>query len=87
VLQESLTNVVKHSAHPHAVVEVGYRPGAVQLRVANQDLGSRSDEGHTDGFGIAGMRRRVTHLGGRLTAGPAHDGSHFEVRATIPTEV
>ena len=39
VLQESLTNVVKHSAHPHAVVEVGYRPGAVRLRVANQDLG------------------------------------------------
>jgi signal transduction histidine kinase len=87
VLQESLTNVVKHSAHPYAVVEVGYRPGAVRLRVANPDLGSRSDEGHTDGFGIAGMRRRVAHLGGRLTAGPALDGSHFEVRATIPTEM
>ena len=87
VLQESLTNVVKHSAHPHAVVEVGYRPGAVRLRVANQDLAPGSDKGHADGFGIAGMRRRVAHLGGRLTAGPAVDGSHFEVRATIPTEV
>jgi signal transduction histidine kinase len=87
VLQESLTNVVKHSAHPHAVVEVGYRPGAVRLRVANQDLASRSHAEHADGFGIAGMRRRVAHLGGRLTAGPAPDGSHFEVRATIPTEV
>jgi signal transduction histidine kinase len=87
VLQESLTNVVKHSAHPHAVVEVGYRPGAVRLRVANQDLACGPDEEYADGFGIAGMRRRVAHLGGRLTAGPAPDGSHFEVRATIPTEV
>jgi len=86
VLQESLTNVVKHSPHPHAVVEVGYRPGALRLRVANQDLACGPDE-DADGFGIAGMRRRVTHLGGRLTAGPAPDGSHFEVRATIPTEV
>ncbi len=86
VLQESLTNVVKHSPHPHAVVEVGYRPGALRLRVANQDLACGPDE-DADGFGIAGMHRRVTHLGGRLTAGPAPDGSHFEVRATIPTEV
>ena len=87
VLQESLTNVVKHSAHPHAVVEVGYRPGAVRLRVANQDLAPASVGTQVDGFGIAGMRRRVAHVGGRLTAGPAPDGSHFEVRATIPTEV
>ena len=86
VLQESLTNVVKHSAHPRATVEVGYRPGVVRLRVANQDLAPGLVEEHVDGFGIAGMRRRVTHLGGRLSAGPAADGSHFEVRATIPTE-
>jgi signal transduction histidine kinase len=86
VLQESLTNVVKHSAHPRATVEVGYRPGVVRLRVANQDLAAGPDPGHVDGFGIAGMRRRVAHLGGRLSAGHAADGARFEVRATIPTE-
>jgi glucose-6-phosphate-specific signal transduction histidine kinase len=47
--------------------------------VTNQDLAA--DE-HIDGFGIAGMRRRITHLGGRLTAAPR--GGLFEVRASIP---
>jgi len=80
ILQESLTNVVKHSPHPRATVEISYRTGEVGLAVANQDL---SGGAHTEGFGIAGMRRRAAHLGGDLTARSA-DG-RFEVRATIPT--
>jgi signal transduction histidine kinase len=81
ILQESLTNVVKHSPHPRAAVEIAYRPGEVALAVANQDLAGGA---HTEGFGIAGMRRRAAHLGGDLTAGPAGPGE-FAVRATIPT--
>jgi signal transduction histidine kinase len=81
ILQESLTNVVKHSPHPMATVEIAYRPDAVTLTVANQDLAAGT---HVEGFGIAGMRRRVSHLGGTLTAGPGRQGV-FEVRATIPT--
>jgi signal transduction histidine kinase len=80
ILQESLTNVVKHSPHPRATVEISYRTGEVGLAVANQDLPGGAP---AEGFGIAGMRRRATHLGGDLTARPA-DG-RFEVRATIPT--
>jgi signal transduction histidine kinase len=53
----------------------------VLLSVANQDLAAGT---HVEGFGIAGMRRRVSHLGGTLTAGPGRQGV-FEVRATIPT--
>jgi signal transduction histidine kinase len=79
ILQESLTNVVKHSPHPRATVEISYRPGEVVLAVANQDLTG----GHAEGFGIAGMRRRAAHLGGELTARPV-DG-RFEVRASLPT--
>jgi signal transduction histidine kinase len=81
ILQESLTNVVKHSARPLAVIEIGYLPDAISLRVGNE-IGP-SDPG-VDGFGIAGMRRRVTQIGGRLTAGTARPG-RFEVYATIPT--
>jgi signal transduction histidine kinase len=80
VLQESLTNVVKHSPHPRATVEIAYRTDGVTVTVANQDLAAGD---HVEGFGIAGMRRRVSHLGGTLTAGPAGPGV-FEVRASIP---
>jgi signal transduction histidine kinase len=78
VLQEALTNVVKHSAHPRAGVTIGHRPRCVELRVTNQAL----DSGHVDGFGITGMRRRVEQLGGTLTAG--HGAGTFAVHAVIP---
>ena len=61
VLQESLTNVVKHSPHPQARVEIAYRPGEVTLTVANQDLVAGS---HVEGFGI-----RACAAGWRTWAG------------------
>ncbi|GAA0900045.1 hypothetical protein GCM10009557_96690 [Virgisporangium ochraceum] len=72
--------MVKHSPHPMATVEIAYRADAVTVTVANQDLAAGD---HVEGFGIAGMRRRASHLGGTLTAGPARPGI-FEVRATLP---
>ncbi len=84
VLQEALTNVVKHSAHPRAVIEIAYRPREVRVSVSNQELAADSP---VEGFGITGMRRRVERLGGQLTAGSGADAGVFEVRATIPTEV
>lgn len=81
VLQESLTNVIKHSAHQHAVVRITHTARAVALEVTNQDLASTP----VDGLGITGMRRRVTHLGGTFQAGPGADGRSFQVRATLPS--
>jgi signal transduction histidine kinase len=81
VLQEALTNVVKHSAHPRARVAINHQPRSVELRVTNQAL----DDAHVDGFGITGMRRRVEHLGGTLTAGHGTPGAGtFAVCAVIP---
>jgi signal transduction histidine kinase len=82
VLQEALTNVVKHSARPHATVAIHHRADGVDLRVVNQviDVG----EGIGEGFGISGMRRRVEHLGGTFSAGP-REGT-FAVTAVIPRE-
>jgi signal transduction histidine kinase len=80
VLQESLTNVIKHSPHQHASVRITHTVGAVTLEVTNQNLGPVP----VDGIGITGMRRRVTQLGGTFRAGPGPHGSTFQVRATLP---
>jgi signal transduction histidine kinase len=83
VLQESLTNVVKHSSHPRVTVLIEYTEKELNLTVTNQD---RLGGPHVDGFGITGMRRRVTHLGGRLTAGAGEKDGTFAVRATVPVD-
>ena len=85
-VQESLTNVVKHSAHPHASCESGTGRRRDDFEVANQDLGlpsRRAADGH---------RHRRHAPPGRRARRPAHGrpGSrrrHFEVRATIPLGV
>ena len=81
LLQESLTNVVKHSAHPRAVVTITHKPNAVTLEVTNQDLAIGPP---VAGLGIEGMRRRVAAVGGDVTAGPGEQPGTFAVRATIP---
>ncbi len=80
VLQEALTNVVKHSAHQHADVRVRHDPGAVTLEVTNQDLSPSP----VDGIGISGMRRRVAQLGGTFRAGPGPQPGTFQIRAAFP---
>jgi signal transduction histidine kinase len=81
VVQESLTNVLRHSDTKQATVCVGYEDDGVVIAISNplaQPSNGRS------GFGIPGMRERVTSLGGKFSAGPTADG-RFEVRAAIPT--
>jgi signal transduction histidine kinase len=80
VVQESLTNVLRHSAARVASVDVGYETDAVLITVSNPAASASIREG---GSGIPGMRNRVTSLGGDFTAGPTSDG-RFEVRARIP---
>jgi signal transduction histidine kinase len=79
VVQESLTNTVRHAQATRVVVTVRYAPASVVVDVQDNGRGAATI---TDGHGIAGMRERVAALGGALTAGPARTG--FTVRATIP---
>lgn len=79
VVQEALTNTVRHAEASHVTVTIRYEPAGVVVDV--QDDGHGSAE-ITDGNGITGMRARVAALGGALTAGPVAGG--FQVRATIP---
>ncbi|MGH3168487.1 MAG: sensor histidine kinase, partial [Trebonia sp.] len=86
VIQESLTNVCKHSRGRRARLTLDY--DRRELRVTVEDLGGPAAEvpsaGHAEaGHGIVGMRERVLALGGRFTAGPRPDGS-FRVGAALP---
>ncbi|MFD8965545.1 histidine kinase [Streptomyces sp. NPDC059568] len=82
IIQEALTNVVRHSGSRTAQVRVGYAPGLLELRIADAGPATGGDAGGS-GNGLVGMRERAAALGGTIEAGPRPDGG-FRVRATIP---
>ena len=84
VLQEALTNTLKHASATTAHVQVGYLPDALELVVRDDGRGGpvRSGTGH----GLIGMRERVDIYGGRLVAGPLPAGGGFELSALLPLE-
>lgn len=81
VIQESLTNVVRHARADRVRVTVDR--GRTGLTVTVEDDGRGGDGRASDGYGLAGLRERVHALGGELSAGPRADGG-FAVRATLP---
>jgi signal transduction histidine kinase len=85
VVQESLTNVIKHAGPgASATVEVEEQPHRLRISVCDNGVGADSiNDGR--GHGLHGMRERVAVHGGTLTAGP-RPGGGFEVLATIPTQ-
>jgi Response regulator receiver domain len=71
IVQEALTNILKHQGRVPATVVVGYRVEDLQVRVAG--VGRLAPQPHAapgTGHGLAGMRERVAMLGGELDAGP-----------------
>jgi signal transduction histidine kinase len=83
IVQESLTNVVKHAGPaPTVEVAVSCQDHRLVIDITNS-TGAGSTLLPTSGFGIAGMRERATLLGGTLTAGPQPSG-RFRVRADLP---
>lgn len=83
IVQESLTNVLKHAGRAETVVAVTVEPGRLLVRISNGP-GDREPTGDPDaGLGLTGMRERVRLLGGRLEAGPRADGG-FDVTAELP---
>jgi signal transduction histidine kinase len=81
IVQEALTNVVKHAGRAHTTVTLGYRPDALELTIA--DRGQAPPRPSAGGHGLVGMRERAALFGGTLSAGP-RDGHGFEVRASLP---
>jgi len=83
VVQEALTNVLKHAGETSAVVQVRY--GRADLEVLIEDGGRGPDSNRNPGFGLLGIRERVNLFGGSLEAGPRPEGG-FRVRAVFPLE-
>lgn len=84
IVQEALTNVVRHSGSRAARVRIAYAPGRLGLRIDDDGPATRSDAGGS-GNGLAGMRERAAALGGTIEAGPRPDGG-FRVRADLPVQ-
>ncbi|MFC8872373.1 sensor histidine kinase [Streptomyces sp. NPDC057148] len=82
IVQEALTNVVRHSGSRHARVCLARDGGVLRLRVDDDGPATGAEAGGS-GNGLAGMRERATALGGAIEAGPRPDGG-FRVLATLP---
>ncbi|BCJ47615.1 two-component sensor histidine kinase [Actinoplanes ianthinogenes] len=80
IVQEALTNVVRHAGTGTARVTVEHRPDAVVLDIVD---GGRGGDVRQEGHGLTGMRERVALYGGTLMAGPVPGGG-FRVHATLP---
>jgi signal transduction histidine kinase len=95
IVQEALTNVVRHAGPATARVTVRYDPGRVAVEVVDDGKGLESASGRREpdsdrqdrrsGHGIAGMRERAALYGGTLEVGP-RPGGGFRVAASLPVE-
>jgi len=87
VVQEALTNILKHAGPAKASVVVRYGDDALELHVLDDGDGAAparsADAGQ--GHGLIGIRERVAIYGGAVEAGPAADGG-FELRARLPLD-
>jgi signal transduction histidine kinase len=83
LVQEGLTNALKHAHARHAEILVRYGDGHVELTVSDDGRGEGSGDG--GGHGLVGMRERVSVYGGELEAGPRAGGG-YRLRARLPFE-
>jgi len=85
IVQEALTNTLKHADASQAQVSVRYVSDALELRIVDDGRRAPPVNGDTAGHGLIGMRERVALFGGELSVGPLV-GQGFEVSARLPLE-
>jgi len=85
IVQEALTNALRHAGGASARVVVRYEPDAVELEIGDDGPGPPEESEASGGHGLIGMRERVQLFGGELVAGP-RPGGGFLVRARLPSE-
>ena len=81
IVQESLTNVVKHAGGARAVAAIRHDADCLEIEVVDDGVGATTPSG---GLGLVGMRERVSVYGGTLAAGPRAEAPGFRVLARIP---
>lgn len=85
VVQEALTNALKHAGAARADVTLRYARATLEVDVRDDGHGPQNNERDGVGHGLVGLRERVGLFGGSLDTGPAPDGG-FQVRATFPLD-
>jgi signal transduction histidine kinase len=83
VVQESVTNTVKHARARHVGVHLSWTDGALRVEIGDDGDGPAAGP-PTSGRGLVGMRERVDAFGGRLTTGAGPGGVGFRVCAVFP---
>ena len=81
IVQEGLTNALKHARATHADVTLRYEPEELRLEIRDDGVGAESTDGH--GHGLVGVRERVKIYGGEMAAGKAN-GSGFILSTRLP---
>ena len=81
IVQEALTNVLKHAGAAHALVALRFEAAELEIEVRDEGGGEHAP-GPGTGHGLLGIRERVALHGGRVDAGPTGDG--YTVRAWLP---
>ena len=82
IVQEALTNVIKHARALRTDVRVRYATDALELSVIDDGAGTSTDG--RPGHGLVGMRERVALFGGTLETGRGADGRGYAVHAVLP---
>jgi signal transduction histidine kinase len=85
IVQEAVTNVVRHAGARSATVELAYADDALVVLVDDDGTGDAVAGTNGTGSGLEGMRERAAALGGRVEAGP-RPGRGFRVRAELPLD-
>ena len=85
VVQEGLTNAVRHAPGAAVAVEVASTSDGLEVIVV--DDGPGPDRQHQPGYGLIGLDERVTQAGGSLAAGPGPGGRGFRLQARVPAPV
>jgi signal transduction histidine kinase len=85
IVQEALTNTLRHAGARRAAVTIRYEGDGVELEVRDDGRGTTAGDGPGGGHGLVGMRERAALLGGSFEAGPLDRGG-YRVLARLPIE-
>ena len=83
VVQEALTNIVKHARAQHVSLVLQTKPGKVTAVIEDDGRGFANDEESADGLGLIGMRERVALVGGRLEIESSAAGTTIVVEVPV----
>jgi signal transduction histidine kinase len=84
IIQEALTNALRHAGSANALVELDYQPDQLALDISNGGGAPAADApADSSGYGVLGMVQRTAVLGGLISVGPV-PGRGFQVSARLP---